>query len=116
MSIRNYIDEIKNLNIELKRLNKASAIIRKNIKDVEKNIIDYLDQKEQPGVKYQDFAVIVENKTKHTSKKKKDIEEDSLRILEEYGISNPQSALKEILEARRGEEVDNKKLKIKKIK
>ena len=116
MSIRNYIDEIKNLNIELKRLNKASAIIRKNIKDVEKNIIDYLEKKEQPGVKYQDFAVVVENKTKHVSKKKKDIEEDSLRILEQYGISNPKSVLNEILHARKGEEVDNKKLKIKKLK
>jgi len=116
MSIQHYINEIKNLNIELKRLNKSAAIIRKNIKEAEKNIIEFLREKEQPGVKYQDFAVILENKPKRASKKKKDIEEDSIRILEDYGIPNPKSVLFEILEARKGEEIDSQKIKIKKLK
>ena len=116
MSIQNYINEIKNLHIELKRLNKSSAIIRKNIKEAEKNVIEFLREKDQPGVKYQDFAVIVENKPKRISKKKKDIEEDSMRVLEDYGISNPKAVLAEILEARKGEEIDNQKIKIKKLK
>lgn len=116
MSIQNYIDELKNLNIELKRLNKASAIIRKNIKESEKNIIEYLNEKDQPGVKYQDFAIVLENSQKRVTKKKKDIEEDSIRVLEEYGLSNPKSVLEKILEARKGEEIDSQKIKIKKLK
>lgn len=111
MSIRNYIDEIKNLNIELKRLNKSSALIRKNIKEAEKNVIEFLKEKNQPGVKYEGFEIRIENKQKRASKNKKDIEEDCLRVLEEYGISNPKSVLVEILEARKGEEIDSQKIK-----
>jgi hypothetical protein len=115
-SIQSYVSELKNLNIELKRVNKNAFDIRKKIKEVEKNIIEYLREKEQPGVKYQDMAIIVENKTKRANKKKKDIEEDSIRILEENGIRDPKNVLDKILDARKGDEVENKKIKIKKLK
>lgn len=114
-SIQSYVNELKNLNIELKRVNKTAFDIRKKIKEAEKNIIEYLREKEQPGVKYQDMAIIIENKTKRTTKKKKDIEEDSIRVLEEHGIRNAKSVLDKILEARKGEEIENKKIKIKKL-
>ena len=96
-AIQNYINELKSLNIELKRLNKAAHLIRQRMKEVEKNVIEYLKEKEQPGVKYQDMAIVIENKTKRINKSKKDIEEDSLKVLEEYGISNPKEVLDEIL-------------------
>ena len=115
-AIQNYINELKNLNIELKRLNKASHVVRQRAKQVESDIINYLREKEQPGVKYQDMAIVVENKTKRINKSKKDIEEDSLRVLEDYGISNAKEVLDEILRARKGEEIENQKLKIKNIK
>lgn len=115
-AIQNYINELKSLNIELKRLNKAAYLIRQRIKEVEKNVMEYLKEKEQPGVKYQDMAIVIENKTKRVNKSKKDIEEDSLRVLEEYGISNPKEVLNDILNARKGEEIENSKIKIKNIK
>jgi len=115
-SIQSYVNDLKNLNIELKRLNKNALEIRKKIKEAERNIIDYLREKEQPGVKYQDMAIIIENKTKRVSKKKKDIEEDSIRVLENVGISNAKSVLDKILDARKGEEIEDKKIKIKKLK
>jgi hypothetical protein len=115
-AIQNYINELKNLSIELKRLNKASHAVRQRAKQVESDIINYLREKEQPGVKYQDMAIVVENKTKRINKSKKDIEEDSLRVLEDYGISNAKEVLDEILRARKGEEIENQKLKIKNIK
>ena len=115
-SIQSYVNELKNLNIELKRVNKNAFDIRKKIKEAEKNIIEYLREKEQPGVKYQDMAIIVENKTKRANKKKKDIEEDSIRILEDCGVYDAKNVLDKILNARKGEEIENKKIKIKKIK
>jgi ABC-type uncharacterized transport system fused permease/ATPase subunit len=115
-AIQNYISELKSLYTELKRLNKAAHLIRQRIKDVEKNVIEYLKEKEQPGVKYQDMAIIIENKTKRVNKSKKDIEEDSLKILEENGINNAKEVLDEIIRARKGEEIDNEKIKIKNIK
>jgi hypothetical protein len=114
-AIQNYINELKSLNVELKRLNKGAHLIRQRIKEIEKNILEYLKEKEQPGVKYQDMAIIIENKTKRINKSKKDIEEDSIKILEEYGLSNPKEVLEEILRARKGEEIENEKIKIKSI-
>ena len=44
-SIQSYVNELKNLNIELKRVNKTAFDIRKKIKEAEKNIIEYLREK-----------------------------------------------------------------------
>ena len=115
-SIQSYVNKLRDLNIELKRLNKNSCDIRKQIKVVEKNILEYLNEKDQPGVKYKDIAIIIENKTKRTGKSKQKKEEDSLRILEEYGISDCKNVLKQIQDAQRGDEVENKYIKIKQIK
>lgn len=114
-SIQSYISEIKNLNIELKRINKQATGIRKRIKDLEQNIINYLSKKEQPGVKFQDIAIVVENKTKREYKAKKDKEDAAIKILENRGISDSKYVLEQILEARRGNPVEDKKIKIKKI-
>lgn len=115
-TIQSYVNQLRDLNIELKRVVKNASDIRKQIKVVEKNILEYLNEKDQPGVKYKDIAIVIENKPKRTGKSKKDKEEDSLRILEEYGISDAKDVLKKIQEAQRGEEVENKKIKIKQIK
>ena len=115
-TIQTSINELTSLNTELKRLNKTAYIVRQRIKEVEKNVLEYLKEKDQPGVKYQDKAIVVENKTKSLKKPKKEIEEDSLRILEDYGISNPKEVLNEILRARKGDEIENQKLKIKTLK
>ncbi len=114
--IQSYVNQLRDLNIELKRVTKNASEIRKEIKVVEKNILEYLNEKEQPGVKYKDIAIVVENKTKRAGKSKKEKEEDSLRILEEYGISDPKDVLKKIQDAQKGEEIENQKIKIKQIK
>ncbi len=114
--IQSYVNQLRELNIELKRVSKSASDIRKQIKVVEKNILEYLNEKDQPGVKYKDIAIVVENKTKRTGKSKKEKEEDSLRILEEYGISDAKNVLKQLQDAQKGEEVENKKIKIKQIK
>ena len=79
-------------------------------------IIDFLKNKEQPGLKFNNTAIVVETKTKKISKKKSDQEKDALRVLEEYGIGDPQMVLREILEARQGEQVEHSKIKLKNLK
>ena len=116
MNIQASVNELQNLNIELKRIKNNASDLRKKIKIVETNIMEYLKEKQQPGVKYQNTAILIENKSKRTSKPKKDREEDALRILEECGISDSKNILDQILDARKGEEVEINKLKIKKIK
>lgn len=116
MNIQENIKELKSINVEIKRLTKSAAVLRKKAKQLEKDIIDYLNHKEQPGVKFQDTAIILENKYKREGKKKQSIEEDSLQILRDNGISDPQNVLKEIIEARKGREIPLQKIKIQQIK
>jgi hypothetical protein len=116
MSIVNYVNELKNINLEIKRLTQQTTALRKRAKSIEQNIIEFLNEKEQHGVKFQDTAIVVETKPKWTYKGKKDKDEDSIRILEEHGISNPRDVLDELFKARKGDEIESKKIKITKIK
>ena len=102
MSIQAYVTELENLNIESKRLKNCLLELRKKIKIVENNIMLYLQEKQQPGVKYHNTAIIIENKSKRTVKPKKDKEDDALRILEEYGIKDSRNVLEQILEDGKG--------------
>lgn len=116
MSIVNFINELQSIYIAIAKNNKDNASLRKRSKLIEQNIAEYLESKDQPGVKFQDTAVVIDKRPKWSYKSKKNTEEDSLKILEEYGISNPKEVLDELLKARKGDEIETKKIKIKKIK
>jgi hypothetical protein len=115
-SIVNYVNELRSINTEIKRLVKETSVLRKRAKVIEQNIVNFLDEKDQPGVKFQDTAIVLETKQKYTYKGKKDKEEDSLRILEEYGISNGKEVLDQLKRAGKGSEIESKKIKITKLK
>lgn len=115
MSIQSYFNQLKSLQAESKRLNQLNKKVRKEINETKKTIAEYLRSKDQPGVKYQGEAIILQNKPKRVYKPKKDKDEDAIRILEKYGISNPKEALEEILDSRRGEEVEIEEIKIKRL-
>jgi len=115
MSIRAYINELKEYNNEIKRLRDAQTVLKKKATDVKKLITDYLREQEQDGVRYNDISVVLENREKRIGKKIKDKDTDALQVLSNYGISEPEKALERILEARRGPIVEHQELKIKKM-
>ena len=115
-SIVSYISELQSINQAIAENNKKNASLRKRVKQLEKEIADYLEAKDQPGVKFQNVAIVVEKKPKWTTKNKKEKEKDSLRILEDYGVTESRSALEDLMRVRKGEEFEDKKIKIKKIK
>ena len=115
MSIQHDVQELKNINIEIQRHRKEMTKLRKRATEIEKNIIGYLNEKEQPGVKYQQTAIIIENKTKRIGKKQKEVDDDSIRILEQNGISNAKDVLNQLLESRRGDKVALQKVKMQNI-
>lgn len=115
MSIQRDVNELNQINSEIQRLTKQTSALRSRKKETEKRIIEYLKAKNQPGLKYQGTAIVLEEKPKRANKKKSQAEEDCIRVLEEYGVDDARSALKDIMEARRGEEIENHKIKIKKL-
>ena len=114
--IKSYVNELNQINAEIKHVSSHLRILRKKSKEMEEYIIAYLRQKDQPGVKYNGTAIIVESKPKRATKKKVEMEQDTLRVLEYHGIEDPKAVLEEIMEARRGHETEQDKIKIKKLK
>jgi len=115
MSIKNYIDEMEQLNNEIRRNNENNRRLRARVLELEINIKEYLEHKGQHGIKYNGKAIIMENKESRKRKKKKEKYEDVISLLSELGIKDPQEAYKKIQETQKGEIIDQKKIKFKKL-
>lgn len=116
MSIQGQVDELKSIQNELASMRKKGSALRKRAKQIEEEIDAYLDAKDQPGLKYKGMAIIRETKPKRNPKKKSDQKADSINVLEQYGVEDPEKVLEEVMEARRGTPTEQRKLKFKKYK
>jgi hypothetical protein len=116
MSITYHVNELQKINIEIKRQSAELSKLRKRHKELENIIQEFLNEKEQPGVKFGDFAVVLEKKSKFTIKPKKEKEEDSLKILEECGVEDPKNVLDRLERAKKGDEIEQAKIKVKNVK
>ena len=116
MSIQGSVSELQNLKTELKALNKKRGEILKKIREVEGKISLFLKEKEQPGVKYQGNAIILEKKEKPGKKKNKDRDLDAISVLKDCGIKDAEFIFKKIMEARKGPLETKEVIKVAKIK
>lgn len=115
MSIRADADELQAIDAELKLLSQRRKALLQQKAKVEARMAEYLKAKGQPGVKYNGVAILLEEKTVHTNKKPQLRDEEARAVLERYGVPNPDQALKEIMEARKGPVQTKTKMKLKKI-
>lgn len=115
MSIKGYVDELEQIQIEIKRNNTRNRSLRQRLKELEANIADYLAQKGQHGLKYNGHAIVVEQKEKRAVKKKKEKEADTLSLFEDLGIDNPQEAYVKLQEVQKGDPVEQMQIKFKKL-
>lgn len=116
MSIQGYVTELQGLKNELKNLNKKRADTLKKIREVESKISEFLKEKQQPGVKYQGTAIILEQKEKPGKKKNKDRDLDAISVLKDCGIEDAENIFKKLMEARKGPLELKETLKLAKIK
>ncbi len=116
MSIQGKVNELNSIQNELKSLRIRGATLRKRAKIIEEEIDEYLDMKDQPGLKYKGSAIFRETATKRRIKKKIEQRSDAIDVLEKHGVDDPDKILDEIIEARRGSPTEHRKLKFKKIK
>lgn len=116
MSIQGKVNEVNSIQTELKALRTRSSTLRKRLKQIEQEIDEYLNMKDQPGLKYKGIAIIRETNTKRRIKKKDEQRSDTIYVLEKYGVENPEKLFDEIMEARQGSPTERSKIKFKKIK
>lgn len=115
MSIQRYIEELENINKEIKRNNLRNKTLRKRSGELEQNITDYLRVKEQHGLKYNGTAIILENKEKRPQKGKKQKETDVVSYLEKLGLSNPTDVYQNLQNIQKRSPVEHTKIKFKKL-
>lgn len=116
MSIKADVQELQAIRAEVKLLNIKRKKLRDQEKAVEARIAEYLRVKEHPGLKHQGTAIVLQEKEARSSKKPKERDADTLEVLQKYGVPEPEKALAEIMEARKGEKVVAHKLQIKKLR
>lgn len=115
MSIKAYVDELEQIQAEIKRNNLRNRGLRQRGKELEANIADYLAQKGQHGLKYKGRAIIMESKESRPAKKKKEKDADIISLLEEWGLDDPQNAYTRLQDIQKGDPVEQQKIKFKKL-
>ena len=115
MSIKNYVDELEQIHLEIKRNNIRNKTLRDRAKVLENDIANYLSEKGQPGLKYRDKAIVVESKEKRALKKKKERETDVIELLKDLGVNEPENAYNRLLDVQKGITIEETKIKFKKI-
>jgi len=115
MSIKSYVDELEQIQTEIKHNNLRNRGLRQRAKELEANISLYLAGKGQHGLKYKGRAIVLESKEKRPTKKKKDKEASIISLLEEWGLHDTENAYKNLLEVQKEEAVEEQKIKFKKL-
>jgi hypothetical protein len=115
MSIKAYVEELQNIQIEIKRNNIKNSQHRQRIKELESNITQYLNEKGQLGLKYQGKAIFLEQKELRPSKKKKDKEQALISFFEELGVSDPKSVYAKFQDAQKEAPIEKTSIKFKKL-
>ena len=116
MSIKTLVDELDKIQTEIKRNNATNKILRQRSTEIENNIALYLQQKNEPGLKYNGRAIIIENKEKRAQKSQKDKKTDVIELLKHLGVNEPNAAYEKIIDAQKKDPISEQKIKLKKIK
>lgn len=101
-SIQASIDELEAINTELGRLREQSRVLKDRKETLEDSVIQFLNERDQPGIKYRGQAIIMKNALRRKRKKKQEKHQDLSEVLRNYGVSDVNRALEDILEAQRG--------------
>jgi len=115
MSIKSYVDELEQIQYEIKANNKRNTLLRARLKELEINISKYLAEKGQHGVKYKGRAITVEQKERRATKKNKEKEAVIISLFEDLGVSDPKEAYSKLKDVQKGEIIAETKLKFKKL-
>ena len=112
-AISSLIKEANKLGIEIRRLNNQMKEYRNRKKEVEQQILQYMSNNQIPAIQYNDSTVILsESRLKKKQKKKEERIHDSLEIIRDFGIENPEELLKELNDTKFGPEESVKVIKI----
>lgn len=111
MSVQGDLHELNSLNTEIKRLLGTIKQYRKQKTIIEKRIIEWLKTQGTNGLKYNDQAILLETKNTRVKPKKNEKVDNIVSVLRKHNLQVPDDVVNEILDAQKGKEIKNDKLK-----
>lgn len=95
-TIRAEVEELTQINLEIKRNLEIIKKLREKKKVLEANITAFLNQKDIPGVKCNGDIIMLQRKNKTVSKSKKTRDQALIDLLKNSGVNNPEEVAKQI--------------------
>lgn len=111
-NIKACIEELKDIQSEIKTQNANLKQLRDRKKQLEADIFKYLEDSDQEGLRYQNIIFMKTNKKKRDRKKKDEKETDIQKVLEKHGVEDSKQAVSEVLEAMKGSQSEVSCLKM----
>lgn len=111
-----FINELKAIDTELVSLRKNAKRLKDRRFELEKQIIAILNEQKQPGVKFNNEAIVIKDKEKKLMNPKKQQEKDILDILYKNGVDDPESTYRQIENSKVRERFKDVSLKFTKLK
>lgn len=96
MSIKTDIEELRKINVDIKRSLETLKKLRIAKKNIEKNLTTYLKEHNIPGVKHNGNIILLEKKNKNILKPKKERQEKLIELLQSSGIHNSKELAEKI--------------------
>ena len=115
LKIKTEINELKEIDKEIKRLNEAIRPLRQRKKQLEANILQYMNSnkgKELTTIKVNDLEITAVEKTKHERMNKSEKESTAIQYLQQSGVPNPRKAYNDLQQMLKGAETTTKSLKV----
>ena len=116
MSVKNKIRELIKIKAEIKRLNASIKELRSKSSELEGDIIEYLETKEEEIVKCDDIIISISNKNGRQRRKEKEKRERGIEILSSYRGKDPEEMIQILMEQLKGDPYVKPVLKFKQIK
>lgn len=114
--IARYIDEIENIKYEISRFRQGIKKLKDRQKTIENELQKYIREKNQPGFKYNNTIVTLDNRNKLKRKTKKQKQEDQIQALKTLGISNPNEVIQALNKSGKGNVIKYEAVKIRNLK
>jgi len=98
---------LKEIIIEKKRLSLRTRELNLEKKQLEEQIIEYLQEKDQPAIKCGSLIFMTKTKQKKIRMKEKEKVISTMEVLKQSGVKEPEELAKEILNSMQGEKVSS---------
>jgi len=102
MSVTQDIIELRDLELEIKQLQQRMRILRAHKKKCEDRIMVYLDENNQPGVKFKEMTIIAKPKKKRKYISKTEKSQCAQDFLEKFGVYATTREIEDLFESIKG--------------